>query len=78
VIRLFVVASMIIIASCADKGENHPKHSNELDDFLSEIEEARNDIEQRIVDENRQRSEHYDTLKYNRRTDNKNPTPISY
>lgn len=57
-IRLFVVASMIIIASCADKGENHPKHSNELDDFLSEIEEARNDIEQRIVDENRQRSEY--------------------
>lgn len=56
--RLFVVASMIIIASCADKGENHPKHSNELDDFLSEIEEARNDIEQRIVDENRQRSEY--------------------
>lgn len=58
VMRLFVVASMIIIASCADKGENHPKHSNELDDFLSEIEEARNDIEQRIVDENRQRSEY--------------------
>jgi len=58
VMRLVVVASMIIIASCADKGENHPKHSNELDDFLSEIEEARNDIEQRIVDENRQRSEY--------------------
>ena len=69
---------MIIIASCADKVENHPKHSNELDDFLSAIEEVRNDIAQRIVDENRQRSEHYDTLKYNRRTDNKNSTPISY
>lgn len=58
VIRLFVVASMIIIASCADKVENHPKHSNELDDFLSAIEEVRNDIAQRIVDENRQRSEY--------------------
>lgn len=53
-----MVASMTIIASCADKGENHPKHSNELDDFLSEIEEVRKDIEQRIVDENRQRSEY--------------------